>query len=463
MSPIRRIPARRSRPTRPVAALCLGAILLLAAAPAARAESTMTGDLPRSAVLGFGTETTDDGALRVTEVEEGSPAAAELRAGDVIRAVGGRTYDRDYVGRDLLRRLDGGTPATLTVERDGTTTEVTFTPAARPLEELEGLDSLYGVVETPDGARLRTIVTRPTGTEGPLPAVFFAQWVSCDSVELDLPGAWRDVMRGVAQRSGGAFVRVERTAGGDSEGPGCHELDMETEIAHYRHAFAELMKSEHVDPERVVVWGNSLGGFVAPLVAKELDVAGVIVGGAGALTYFERMVDFDRIAFENGDLDPRELHESMLRHIRFHHEYLLEGKDPDEIVAEHPELDGVWGEMRGTGDGVHYGRPYAYHQQAAKIDVLEAWIDAEAPVLVLYNEYDQVESARGHRLIADTLNHLDPGSARWVMLPQMGHSYHVYPDRRAAVGGQHRQGAPELAIGPMLDWLEEVAGFEPTQ
>lgn len=463
MPPILRKWSHRPPPPPLTVATVLCALALLAGF-AAHADGIVTGDLPRSAVLGFQVETTDDGALRVGEVEEASPAAgAGLRAGDLLRRIDGEGYDRPYVGQDLLRRLDGGQPVTLTVERDGASREVTFTPAARPLEDLEGLDTVYGVVETPDGARLRTLVTRPAGSEGPLPAVFFTQWVSCDSVELDLPGAWRDVMRGIAQRSGGAMIRVERSAGGDSEGPGCHELDLETEVAHYRHAFEALVASEHVDPDRVVIWGNSLGGLTAPLVARGHDVAGVIVGGAGALTYLERMLDFDRIAFENGDLDPRELHERMVRHTRFHHEYLLAGKSPDEIVEEHPDLAGVWEEMRGTGDGVHYGRPYAFHRQAAATDVLEAWIDVEAPVLVLYNEYDQVESARGHRLIADTLNRLRPGSARYVELPQTGHSYYAYPSRRDALSRSHRQEVPELAIGPMLDWLEEVAGFEPTE
>jgi hypothetical protein len=42
--------------------------------------------------------------------------------------------------------------------------------------------------------------------------------------------------------------------------------------------------------------------------------------------------------------------------------------------------------MRGTGDGVHHGRPYAYHRQLARRDLLGAWADLAAPVLVLHAE-----------------------------------------------------------------------------
>ena len=421
----------------------------------------MTGDLPRSAELGFQAQGAD-GDLRVTELEADAPAAlAGLEEEDLLLAIDGRAFGRVHVGQDLLRRVDGDRATTLTVRRDGREVELTFTPPPRPLEDLDGVDGLYGVFETRDGARLRTIITRPEGARGALPAIFFTQWVSCDSVELNLPGAWRDVMRGVAERSGAMMIRVERSAGGDSEGPGCHELDFDTEVAQYREAFETLVRSEHVDPERVVIWGNSLGGLTAPLVARGHRVAGMIAGGAGALTYFERMLEFDRIGFERGDLDPRELHERMVRHAQFHHEYLLEGMTPEEIVAEHPHLGDVWEHMRGTGDGIHYGRPYAFHHQAAQKNFLEAWIDLDAPVLVLFNAFDQVESARGHRLIADTLNRLRPGSARYVELPHMGHSYYVYPTIMDAASRSHRAPAPELGIGPILDWLREVVGIEP--
>jgi dienelactone hydrolase len=78
---------------------------------------------------------------------------------------------------------------------------------------------------------------------------------------------------------------VDRAGGGDSEGPRCHELDYDTEVAHYRFALEKLRRSERLDPDRVVVFGMSLGATTAPLVARGQNVAGVIASGGGALTY----------------------------------------------------------------------------------------------------------------------------------------------------------------------------------
>lgn len=431
-------------------------VVLALAAGALHAESRLEGSLPRRADLGF--RVTEQGAtLAVGKVEPGSAAAAAgLVAGERILSIDGRRFEQDYVGADLLRRVDGGQRVTLELQGADTVRAVAFQPPPLALEQLEGVDSVYGVLDTPDGTRLRTIVTRPTGARGPLPAIFVTQWVSCDSIELLKPQTWLDPMRAVAERAGMVMIRVERSSGGDSEGPGCHQLDYDTELAQYRFAFDRLTRSPVVDASRVVIWGNSLGSTTAPLLASGRQVAGVMISGGGALTYFERMLQFDRIGFERGDMDPREIDQRMKRHAEFHVEYLLRGRDPQEIVAQYPHLAEVWGRIRGSGDGVHYGRPFAYHRQAAAKDFLASWADLAAPVLAIFSEYDQFELAHGHRTIVDTVNRLRPGSARYVELPQMGHDYRVYPDARAAAAWRSGQGAPELVAAPVLQWLREL-------
>ena len=410
-------------------------------------------ELPRRAALGFTVEAADEG-LRVRQLAADSHARqAGLEEGDLIVAIEGRTVRGGHLGRDMLRRLDGNRTVDLRVRRGGDGVAVTFTPPPQPFENFRRATPSYGALRMPDGAVLRTIVTRPEQGTPPFPAIFFTQWVSCDSVEIDRPGVWLDVMRGVIERSGMAFIRVERSSGGDSEGPGCHELDYDTEVAHYRHAFDQLIREPLIDTDRVYIWGNSLGSTTAPLVAVDKQVAGIIVDGGGAQTYYERMLQFDRIGFEHSGMDPREIDDRMRRHAEFHVEYLLRGRAPEEVVRERPQLADVWQNMRGTGDGIHYGRPYAYHQQAARKSFLQAWAEFEGKVLVLYHEYDQFEYGHGHRLIVETLNRLRPDSAAMSVLPSMGHDFRVYPSRDDAVNGVHGAPAPELAIEVILRWL----------
>ena len=86
-----------------------------------------------------------------------------------------------------------------------------------PPESLPGVDTEYGVLNTSDGAKLRTLVTRPQGRNGRLPAVQFVQWLSCDSIEI-APGAqdgWSRMLRRLLTDSGALVLRSEKSGVGE--------------------------------------------------------------------------------------------------------------------------------------------------------------------------------------------------------------------------------------------------------
>lgn len=438
--------------------MAAGACLLGLWATSMPAEVRVEGDLPRQASLGFQAEASA-GAVSITRVEPGSAAVvAGLEVGDAIVSVNRQAFEKPHIGLDLLEKLDGGEMLELVVARDGGQRTLRFTPPKRAYEDLDGLEVVHGVLRTPDGSRLRTILTRPQGVSRPLPAIFFVQWVGCDTVQFYGDDPWIVLFRTLAERSGLAMIRVERSANGDSEGPGCHALDYETELAHYRHAFDVLARHPWVDTGKVVVVGNSLGSSMAPLVASGKDIAGIAVTAGGGLSYFERMVAFDRLQLSRPGLDPAGIQAALSRQIRFHTHYLLERKSPEQIEREQPDLRGVWASIVGTDDGIHYGRPYAFHQQAAARNFLGAWAGIDAPVLVVHNEFDQYETLRGAEVIIETVQRLRPGSAELVVMPRLNHSFYRYPTRDDALAGARelREPAGDAAAGVLLDWLSRV-------
>jgi len=327
--------------------------------------------------------------------------------------------------------------------------------ANRPLEVIQGLDSHYGVLRTTDGTRLRTILTRPAGTRGRLPAILFVQWLSCDSIEL--PAAqqdgWSRMLRGLATRSGIVMVRTEKAGIGDSEGGPCAELDYETELDHHRNALGALQRSEHVDPQRIFVFGASMGGNMAPLVAGGHDVAGVMIWGGGAHSWYERMLGFERRAKELGGLPAAELDAYVKSLTRFFVAYLLDGQAPAAIARSQPELASIWSQIVGTDDGTHYGRPIAFHQQAQARNWAAAWAALEAPVLALYGEYDWFEDAAAHRLVADLANRRQPGTGKFVQIARTDHHFMRYPSRQAAFAEQGGEVNADEVIDVMVRWL----------
>jgi dienelactone hydrolase len=325
----------------------------------------------------------------------------------------------------------------------------------RPLEEIPGVDSRYGVLETADGRRLRTILTRPAGTSGRLPAILFVQWLSCDSIELPAKqqDGWSRMLRRLAQDSGLAMMRTEKAGVGDSEGD-CASLDYRTELADHRAALAALRRSPDVDPDRIVVFGASMGGNYAPLVAEGVPVAGVMIWGGGAKTWFERMLGFERRAKEFAAVPAAELDAHMHALARFFVAYLLDGKDPAAIVREQPGLAGTWEKIVGTGPGTHYGRPLAFHQQAAAQDWAAAWSRIDAPVLAVYGEYDWFEDAAAHRLVADIASRRGAGQGVYAEIPATDHHFDRFPDPAAAFRGEGGVNNADAAVSVMLGWLD---------
>ena len=326
----------------------------------------------------------------------------------------------------------------------------------RPLEVISGLDSRYGVLQLPDGKRLRTILTRPEGTTGRVPAILFVQWLSCDSIELPAKqqDGWSRMLRRLAQESGFVMMRTDKPGVGDSEGD-CARLDYDTELSIHRAALAALRRSADVDPERIVVFGASMGGNYAPLVAAGEKLAGVMIWGGGAKSWFERMLGFERRAKELGAVPAAELDSYMRSLERFLLAYLLDGKDPATIAGEQTALAGVWEKIVGTGPGTHYGRPLAFHQQAAAKDWAAAWERVDAPVLALYGEYDWFEDAEAHRLVADIASRRGAGRGEFVEIPATDHHFDRFKSAGDAFRGEGGVNNADAAVSVMLRWLGE--------
>lgn len=421
------------------------------------ADIVVKGDLPRRADIGFSVSASDN-RLTIKEIKiESAASRAGLIAGDVILSMNGKSYEHDFEARDQLRRLNGEEEVQITVQRMGSEMQFNFVPDAVPFVDVDNAITIYDVLDTKDGSRLRTALSHRQDLSKPMPLVVLIQWVSCGIVTDDMQAELKAVMESLPL----AIYRVERSSDGDSEGPACHELDYNTEIRHYTAAVLEIARNRIIDRSRVYLYGSSLGSTVAPLVAQELkrkglQVAGIIVQGGGALTHVERMINFDRINLERrDDRNFRSIHEEMISRIVFQTEYLLKGRHPDEIARDSDTMARVRNDILGLSKHTHYGRPFAWHQQAAGHDFLEAWLDVAAPSLIAFAEFDQFEMEHGHRLIAEVLNREYPGIADYVMLPNINHFNDFHTDIDQAYFRAEGVPAIKLLALHMVQWLRK--------
>ena len=329
--------------------------------------------------------------------------------------------------------------------------------AQAPTESYPNVDVRYDSVAGPKGERLRTIITKPHDVKGKLPVIFVAGWLSCDSVEAsaDTKDATGIVFRGLAQMPGFCLFRMDKQGVGDSEGD-CAKNDFEPELAGYRAAFRSLRNYDFVDPNRVYILGISNGGGFAPLIpetdAEQAQVRGYVSVGGWSKTWFEHMLEIERRRFVLMKKSPGEVNERMKGAAALYHDWLIKGRSVDEIVKEQSALAELWPEGK---DFTHlYGRPLAFYEQLQKLNLAAAWSRVKVPTLILHGQYDWIMSREDPELIAQYINANRPAAARFIEVPEMGHTFQHYLSMADAFRGKEGPFDPKV-FHLLTDWFNE--------
>jgi len=326
-----------------------------------------------------------------------------------------------------------------------------------PRESYPNVDVIYDSVSTPGGERLRTIITKPRDARGKLPVIFAAGWLSCDSVEApaDTTDATGIVFRGLAQLPGFCLFRMDKQGVGDSEGV-CADNDFESELAGYRAAFRALRNYDYIDPSRVYILGISNGGGFAPLIpesdAELAQVRGYISVGGWVKTWFEHMLEIERRRFGLMGKSPGDVNDWMRSAAALYYKWLIEGRSVDAILKEQPNLAGIWPE--GNDHNHLYGRPLAFYQQLQKLNLAAAWSRVKVPSLILHGQYDWIMSREDPELMAQYVNANQPDAARFMEVPNMGHTFQHYLSFADAFKGKS---APfdSKVLRLLTDWFEQ--------
>jgi pimeloyl-ACP methyl ester carboxylesterase len=315
----------------------------------------------------------------------------------------------------------------------------------------------YGTLGLGDGVELQTILTKPANATGRLPAILFVQWLSCDTVAIsDHPrDGWSAMLKQIVRRSNALVWRTEKRGIGASGG-NCATMDYDTELADHKQALQELRRRDDVDPNRIVIFGGSIGGTYAPLIAAEQPVAGVMIWGAGATTWAERTLKFERNALELRGTAPEQLAREMTLRFQFLDRYLIANQTPAQIAAADAGIGAVWSRIVGTAADGQYGRPFAFHQQAQRADWAAAWSKVKSPVLAMYGEYDWFESRDATTLITRIVNSKSPGRGTYAEVPRMNHHFAEFTSAEAAFAEKDGRVNPEPAVNVMLTWLEKI-------
>jgi pimeloyl-ACP methyl ester carboxylesterase len=378
--------------------------------------------LPRRAFVGL--ELDADGHVRSVDV--GGPAErAGIGRGDAFFAIDGIPIVGDPSElRAALKVRRAGETMVLSVARAGERLERTVTLAPLPIESFDDATTELGHVRL-GTHRLRTIVTRPIAERAPRrDAVLLLPGLDCASVEhpLEANHPTRSLVEAFS-RADLVTMRVERSGVGDSEGPPCSETGLDEELATHAAAIDALIERDDVDPSRIFLFAPSLGGMIAPLLARHVELAGIVVFGSSARVWDDcvtrTMIRQKKLAGASNE----ELASFVARWAELVALVVREGWTPEEVFRELAHLRGCRG--RDAEGRTLFGRDVALFQALAKHDLVAAWRAVRSRVLVLHGEHDWVSSLEEAREIADAAR------AELDVLPSVGHDLCAHDSLRA--------------------------------
>ncbi len=134
-------------------------------------------------------------------------------------------------------------------------------------------------------------------------------------------------------RKGYVVVRVEKPSEGDSFGTTkCLDCDLKTEVDAFLKGLEKTKTFSYVDTTNIFLWGHSLGGIIAPMMANKMKVKGVVGFGTALSSWYEYVLDLQRLQpVLLGDNNYSEIEENVKTSISFFYDYLILKKTPAEL------------------------------------------------------------------------------------------------------------------------------------
>jgi len=354
-------------------------------------------------------------------VPTGTAAALELKESDRISLINGKPTSSPAEFSRVWSEFREGDAIECTLKRGKKNIIQKGKCVALPFEKSEKFDVEYGFVNFKEGF-LRTITTIPKG-EGAKPAILFIPGYTCVSVDaLSEANPYGRMVRGFTE-AGFIVMRIEKPGLGDSYQTGpCEDISLLEETAAFERGLVHLKSRSDVDTAQVFIWGHSMGGVIAPLISSKISVKGVMVYGTIAKSWFEYILEMNRIQTMLSKPDPIEYENYCLNESKLAYEFYIKNTPTKELLKDSLFKHHLYTFWEYDGNNHVFGRSEQYWREIQHVSLVDAWKNTGAHVLVQFGESDfQAFSRSDHEQIVYTVNHGNKNKGTLITYPLTDH------------------------------------------
>jgi pimeloyl-ACP methyl ester carboxylesterase len=416
----------------------------------------------RKALMGIKFTPKENG-LHVDSVIPNSTASAlKLNKNDLILSINGL----DVKDMQTYVKAAGGIRAKdkliVKVKRDSKELTVSGKAVMRPYETSDIADINYDWVKFKNGA-LRTITRKPKGKTN-VPCILLIPGYGCGSIE-NYSGSYNGKLMNEWLKKGYGVVTIEKSGLGDSfDCEPCSEADLRTDIESFDAGYTYMENLSWVNKTQLFIWGHSLGGMVAPEIAKKHQPKGVMVFGTVFRPWSEFLLEMHRVQKPLLDGLNYEQTETFTRLIqKVYYEFFVVKKSREEL-HNNPEYKAIVESELGykPNDNDMWGRHWRFWQQIDTLNLANSWSSLNCPVLVINGGADYEQCAPIEPLLIEkTVNQAHPNNATRVQIEDLDHFMMKSNSFEEAVKNfntqQYAKGNFNMKIADTtLEWLNKI-------
>lgn len=343
--------------------------------------------------------------------------------GDVVLSVNGQRTDDRVALNAAKKNLWSGEKVKVEIWRDGKVSKVAGTMVGKPRETSDRWDVMYDKVPF-DGGYLSGIVTKPK-SKGPHPTIYFIPGYTCASVEALSPIHPYSKMLDSLNALGYVIFRVDKPGTGEGPNPcSCAETGFYKEVDVFRAGWKHLQQYDFVNKDEIYIFGHSMGGFEAPLLAaeEEINPRGVAVYGTAFQSWYEYIINMLRFQEPRNGEDYITFEQDMKEYTALFYEHYFLHKPLDKIITNPTWKALLERDFALDEAGNILWRKSFFWRELSEVNVTEAWAKTDAYVLSMYGEADfEVFNPFSMEEIARIVNTYHPGHGKYVFLDGTNH------------------------------------------
>jgi len=352
----------------------------------------------------------------------GSLQAAGLAINDTLISIG---EIKTNAAADLVKAISQkreGDPLSIRFKRKNKVINKTVKALPKPFFTDDRMLVKYDWAAFGDGY-LRTITYLPKNRTGKIPFILLVPGYNCGSIENYMRSYNGKIIRQWINAGYGVFT-IEKSGIGDSyHCQPCEEVDLANDIDVFTLGYQKMKALNEADTGKLVIWGHSMGGVIAPVVANKVRPAGVIVFATVFRPWSEFLLEMHRVQapLEGKSYEETELFVRKMQKI--YYEFYVLKKTPEQLHNNPEYAATVESELDYKPGGTNqWGRHWRFWQQTDSLDLAYEWSQVNCPVLSIFGGADFIQcSALEHLLITQTVNKSHPDMATHITIPDIDH------------------------------------------